>query len=203
MARKADSQQGPSFFDDPAAGTPPDAPEQAAAVSSSDAPAQAASAPSPSLPQESPPPSTGKAQLTPPPPAGEAGRGPLLLVMDGHAMVFRAWFALQNARPLTIRTTGEDVRGVYSFTTTFFKTLADHRPTHAVIAFDPPGPTFRHEQYPEYKANRPEIPRELTPERRAREAGDDRLPRPRSRNRRLRGRRRSWSDFGVGRRARR
>ena len=162
MARKADSQQGPSFFDDPAAGTPPDAPEQAAAVSSSDAPAQAASSPSPSLPQESPPPSTGKAQLTPPPPAGEAGRGPLLLVMDGHAMVFRAWFALQNARPLTIRTTGEDVRGVYSFTTTFFKTLADHRPTHAVIAFDPPGPTFRHEQYPEYKANRPEIPRELT-----------------------------------------
>ena len=64
---------------------------------------------------------------------------PLLLLMDGHAMVFRAWFALRQAQPLTIRETGEDVRGVYSFTTTFFKTLADHRPTHVAIAFDPPG----------------------------------------------------------------
>ena len=90
-----------------------------------------------------------------------ADRKPLLLVMDGHAMVFRAWFGLQQSRPLTIRATGEDVRGVYSFTTTFFKTLADYQPTHVVIAFDPPGPTFRHEQYSEYKANRPETPREL------------------------------------------
>ena len=66
--------------------------------------------------------------------AGMTVRGaPLLLLMDGHAMVYRAWFALQQARPLTVRATGEDVRGVYSFTTTFFKTLADHRPTHAAI----------------------------------------------------------------------
>ena len=88
--------------------------------------------------------------------------GPLLLLMDGHAMVFRAWFALRQAQPLTIRETGEDVRGVYSFTTTFFKTLADHRPTHAAIAFDPPGPTFRHEEYSDYKGTRPDIPPELT-----------------------------------------
>ena len=87
---------------------------------------------------------------------------PLLLLMDGHAMVFRAWFALRQAQPLTIRETGEDVRGVYSFTTTFFKTLADHRPTHVAIAFDPPGPTFRHEEYADYKGTRPDIPPELT-----------------------------------------
>ena len=93
---------------------------------------------------------------------GDADREPLLLVMDGHAMVFRAWFGLQNSRPLTIRATGEDVRGVYSFTTTFFKTLADYRPTHVAIAFDPPGPTFRHEMYGDYKANRPDTPPELT-----------------------------------------
>ncbi len=87
---------------------------------------------------------------------------PLLLLMDGHAMVFRAWFALRQAQPLTIRETGEDVRGVYSFTTTFFKTLADHKPTHVAIAFDPPGPTFRHEEYADYKGTRPDIPPELT-----------------------------------------
>jgi DNA polymerase I len=88
-------------------------------------------------------------------------RKPLLMVMDGHAMLYRAWFALQSARPMTIRKTGEDVRGVYSFTTTFFKTVAALKPTHVAIAFDPRGPTFRHEQYAEYKANRPETPREL------------------------------------------
>ena len=87
---------------------------------------------------------------------------PLLLLMDGHAMVFRAWFALRQAQPLTIRATGEDVRGAYSFTTTFFKTLADHKPTHVAIAFDPPGRTFRDDLYPEYKATRPPIPPELT-----------------------------------------
>ena len=87
---------------------------------------------------------------------------PLLLLMDGHAMVFRAWFALRQAQPLTIRATGEDVRGVYSFTTTFFKTLADHRPTHVAIAFDTPERTFRDELYADYKATRPPIPLELT-----------------------------------------
>ena len=54
------------------------------------------------------------------------------------------------------------MRGAYSFTTTFFKTLTDHRPTHVAIAFDPPGRTFRDELYPEYKATRPPIPPELT-----------------------------------------
>ena len=86
---------------------------------------------------------------------------PLLLLMDGHAMVFRAWFALQSAQPFTIRSTGEDVSGVYSFTTTFFKTLTDHRPTHVAIAFDTPERTFREEMYAEYKATRPPIPPEL------------------------------------------
>ena len=93
---------------------------------------------------------------------GDGGlRAPLLLLMDGHAMVYRAWFALRDARPLTVRATGEDVRGVYSFTTTFFKTLADHNPTHIAIAFDPPGPTFRHEEFADYKATRPPTPPEL------------------------------------------
>ena len=93
--------------------------------------------------------------------AAAALRKPLLLVMDGHAMLYRAWFALQSARPMTVRKTGEDVRGVYSFTTSFFKAVTALKPTHIAIAFDPPGPTFRHEQYSEYKANRAETPKEL------------------------------------------
>ncbi|MEK9658973.1 MAG: 5'-3' exonuclease H3TH domain-containing protein, partial [Chloroflexota bacterium] len=88
-------------------------------------------------------------------------RPPLLLLMDGHAMLFRAWFALAQARPMTTKTTGEDVRGVYSFTATFFKVLAEQRPTHVIIAFDPHGPTFRHEAYEAYKAHRPEAPEGL------------------------------------------
>jgi DNA polymerase-1 len=88
-------------------------------------------------------------------------RPPLLLLMDGHAMLFRAWFALAQARPMTTRTTGEDVRGVYSFTATFFKVLAEHRPTHVIIAFDPRGPTFRHDAFEAYKAHRPEAPEGL------------------------------------------
>ncbi len=134
MARRAGSSQGPSLFDDRAA-------------SRSDAPGHD---------------SQTQGRLSRAPMRSDApGRKPLLLVMDGHAMVYRAWFGLQQSRPLTIRATGEDVRGVYSFTTTFFKLLADHRPTHVVIAFDPPGPTFRHEEFPEYKAHRPDTPREL------------------------------------------
>lgn len=86
---------------------------------------------------------------------------PYLVIMDGHAMVFRSWFAMQKARPLTVRATGEDIRGTYSFTNTFFKMLNEHKPTHVAIAFDPPGPTFRHEKYPDYKATRPPTPEGL------------------------------------------
>ena len=93
--------------------------------------------------------------------SAKAGRS-LLLLMDGHSMVYRAWFAMAQAQPLTIRATGEDVRGVYTFTSTFFKTLADLDPTHVVIVFDPPGPTFRHKQYAEYKATRPPTPPALS-----------------------------------------
>jgi DNA polymerase-1 len=94
----------------------------------------------------------------PTPKASAPERPPLLLLMDGHAMVYRAWFALQAARPMTVRKTGEDVRGVYSFTTTFFKTLASLKPTHVAITFDHPGKTFRDDLYDQYKANRPPMP---------------------------------------------
>lgn len=83
---------------------------------------------------------------------------PLLLLMDGHAMVFRAWFSIQN--PLTT-SSGMDVRGAYSFVNTFLRVIRNYRPTHAAVAFDTEAPTFRDEVFPEYKAQRPPAPEDL------------------------------------------
>ena len=88
-----------------------------------------------------------------------ASKNQLLILMDGHAMVYRAWHAIQQ--PLNLRTTGEDVRAVYGFLNSFLRTIADFNPTHCIIAFDTPGPTFRHDDYTEYKAHRPPMPEEL------------------------------------------
>jgi DNA polymerase-1 len=84
---------------------------------------------------------------------------PLLMLMDGHAMVHRAWHAIQN--PLTLSKTDEDVRGVYGFANAFMRAIQEWRPTHCAIAFDLPAPTFRHRLYDEYKAQRPSTPPEL------------------------------------------
>ena len=84
---------------------------------------------------------------------------PLLLVIDGHAVVHRAWAAIQTS--MTIRATGEEVQGVYGFMNAFLKTLSTWHPTHCAIAFDLPGPVFRHAMYEEYKAQRPEMPPSL------------------------------------------
>ena len=84
---------------------------------------------------------------------------PLLILMDGHAMVHRAWHAIEQ--PLNIGATGEEVRAVFGFMNTFLRMLADWNPTHCAMTFDPPGPTFRHEQFKEYKAQRPPTPPEL------------------------------------------
>ena len=84
---------------------------------------------------------------------------PLLILMDGHAIVHRAWHGIQE--PLNIRRTGEEVRAVYGFLNTFLRALSDWQPTHCAIAFDLPAPTFRHLEFKEYKAHRPPSPPEL------------------------------------------
>lgn len=83
---------------------------------------------------------------------------PLLMLMDGHALVHRAFHALP---PLTINRTGEPVGAVYGFASALLKVLDDLKPTHCAIAFDRPTPTFRHLEYEEYKANRESSPDEL------------------------------------------
>ena len=89
-------------------------------------------------------------------------REPLLLLMDGHAIAHRAWHAIRE--PLNVRATGEDVRAVFGFLNIFLKTLGDRSPTHVAVAFDVSAPTFRHERFAEYKAQRPPTPPELRPQ---------------------------------------
>ena len=84
--------------------------------------------------------------------AGSHGR---LLLLDGHSLAYRAFFALP---PDLATTTGQPTNAVYGFTSMLIKMLQDEQPTHVAVAFDRSEPTFRHEQYVEYKANRRETP---------------------------------------------
>jgi DNA polymerase-1 len=86
------------------------------------------------------------------------------MLMDGHALVHRAWHAISVRQHFSVRTTGEDVTAVYGFVNSFFRALQTWRPTHCAIAFDLPVPTFRHRRFKPYKAQRPPAPPELVPQ---------------------------------------
>ncbi len=86
---------------------------------------------------------------------GTAARGKLLL-LDGHSLAYRAFFALPAENFST--TTGQPTNAVYGFTAMLINVLRDEQPSHVAVAFDRGEPTFRHEQYVEYKANRHETP---------------------------------------------
>ncbi|MQA83453.1 MAG: DNA polymerase I [Streptosporangiales bacterium] len=79
-----------------------------------------------------------------------------LLLLDGHSLAFRAFFALPVENFST--TTGQPTNAVYGFTSMLINVLRDEQPTHVAVAFDRSEPTFRHETYVEYKANRAETP---------------------------------------------
>jgi DNA polymerase-1 len=81
---------------------------------------------------------------------------PRLLLVDGHSLAYRAFFALPVENFST--TTGQPTNAVYGFTSMLINVLRDERPTHIVVAFDVSRRSFRSEQYAEYKANRSETP---------------------------------------------
>ncbi len=83
---------------------------------------------------------------------------PLLILFDGNALVHRAFHALP---PLTITKTGEMVNAVQGFASTLLKLLRENKPDYWAIAFDRRAPTFRHELFEEYKAQRPKTAPEL------------------------------------------
>ena len=94
--------------------------------------------------------------------AAPPATGPLLLI-DGHSLAYRAFFAL----PDSISTAdGFPTNALYGLAAMMMKMLAEERPGRVVVAWDAPGRTFRHEQEPTYKANRqatPDLFREQSP----------------------------------------
>jgi DNA polymerase I len=82
----------------------------------------------------------------------------LLLLIDGNALVHRAYHALP---PLTVPRTGEMVGAVYGFSMMLIKAINDLKPSHSAIAFDRKAPTFRHQAFDQYKAQRPPMDEEL------------------------------------------
>ncbi|SFL17683.1 DNA polymerase I [Geodermatophilus ruber] len=85
-----------------------------------------------------------------------AGQRPRLLLLDGHSLAYRAFFALPVENFST--TTGQPTNAVYGFTSMLINILRDEQPTHLAVAFDVGRKTFRSEIYAEYKANRAESP---------------------------------------------
>ncbi len=81
---------------------------------------------------------------------------PRLLLLDGHSLAYRAFFALPVENFST--TTGQPTNAVYGFTSMLINVLRDETPTHVAVAFDVSKPTFRHEAYAGYKATRSETP---------------------------------------------
>ena len=84
---------------------------------------------------------------------------PTLLLIDGHSLAFRAFYALN---PSNFRTPdGQHTNAVHGFISMLLNLLEGEKPTHLAVAFDVSGPSFRAIEYPEYKGNRGETPEEF------------------------------------------
>lgn len=82
-----------------------------------------------------------------------------LYIIDTHAEIFRAYYAIRSG--LTSSITGEATHAVFGFVGTLIRILSQLRPKYLVAAIDTPGKTFRNDLYPEYKANRSAPPDDL------------------------------------------
>jgi DNA polymerase-1 len=87
------------------------------------------------------------------------GQRPRLLLLDGHSLAYRAFFALPVENFST--TTGQPTNAVYGFTSMLINVLRDEQPTHVAVAFDVSRDTFRQAEYSDYKANRAKSPDEF------------------------------------------
>ncbi|MBQ9418532.1 MAG: DNA polymerase I [Bacteroidales bacterium] len=82
-----------------------------------------------------------------------------LLLIDGMAAVYRGYYAM-SASP-RINSKGMNTSAALGFATTLYDLLRKQKPTHIGVAFDLPAPTFRHQMFPDYKANRDPMPEEI------------------------------------------
>ncbi|MDR0371906.1 MAG: DNA polymerase I [Prevotellaceae bacterium] len=82
-----------------------------------------------------------------------------LLLWDAYAIIYRAYYAF--IRNPHINSKGLNTSAVFGFVNTFNDVVGRENPTHIAVAFDPVGPTFRHEMYKEYKAQREQTPEDI------------------------------------------
>ncbi|MGB3827488.1 MAG: DNA polymerase I [Ornithinimicrobium sp.] len=93
-------------------------------------------------------------------PSVNGNRANRLLLLDGHSLAYRAFFALPAENFST--TTGQTTNAVYGFISMLINVLRDEAPTHIAVAFDKSRSTFRTEEYAEYKAGRAKTPDEFS-----------------------------------------
>ncbi|MBP8850083.1 MAG: DNA polymerase I [Breznakibacter sp.] len=84
---------------------------------------------------------------------------PTLYLIDAYALIFRAYYAFIRAP--RINSKGVNTSAVFGFVNMLLEVLSKEKPSHIAVAFDPSGPTFRHEQFEAYKAHRDETPEEI------------------------------------------
>ena len=84
-----------------------------------------------------------------------------LIAIDGTSLIYRFFYAIQNEMR---NKEGQSTRGTYGFLSMVFKLIEDYKPDYFVVAWDLKGPTFRHKQYKDYKANRKPMPDDLASE---------------------------------------
>ncbi len=82
-----------------------------------------------------------------------------IFLLDAYALIFRAYYAFINRQMLNSK--GLNTSAIFGFTVTLEEIMRNEKPSHIAVVFDPPSPTFRHEMYTEYKANREATPEEI------------------------------------------
>lgn len=82
-----------------------------------------------------------------------------LFLLDAYALIFRAYFAF--IRTPRFNSKGLNTSAIFGFTNSLNEIIQKEKPSHIGVVFDPPGPNFRHEMYPEYKANRDATPEDI------------------------------------------
>ncbi len=82
-----------------------------------------------------------------------------LFLLDAYALIYRSYYAfIKNPR---INSKGQNTSAVFGFVNTLEELLRKENPSHIAVAFDPPGPTFRHAEYEAYKAQREATPEDI------------------------------------------
>lgn len=83
-----------------------------------------------------------------------------LFLLDAYALIYRAYYALMRSPRVT--SDGRNTSAIFGFCNTLDDILRKENPPYMAVCFDPHGKTFRHEEYPEYKANRDKQPEDIT-----------------------------------------